>query len=158
MAQRLHLVFGGELIDPTKTAFKDVDAIDIAEILEISEEEGAEILSKAKAAFGVDVADDPDRQRDRQHQEYEGDHPPLGRVDDRAVMSWDAAIHGRLVVPPEQRAAYEKWMKGLLAAAPKSSPAAIRAVIEEDLGASITELYQEWDSSPIASASAQLDG
>ncbi|MCA8883841.1 MAG: DUF4170 domain-containing protein [Rhodobacteraceae bacterium] len=29
MAQRLHLVFGGELIDPTKTAFKDVDAIDI---------------------------------------------------------------------------------------------------------------------------------
>ena len=29
MAQRLHLVFGGELIDPTKNAFKDVDAIDI---------------------------------------------------------------------------------------------------------------------------------
>lgn len=29
MAQRLHLVFGGELIDPTKTAFKNVDEIDI---------------------------------------------------------------------------------------------------------------------------------
>ena len=29
MAQRLHLVFGGELIDPSKSAFKDVDAIDI---------------------------------------------------------------------------------------------------------------------------------
>ncbi|MCY4335803.1 MAG: DUF4170 domain-containing protein [Litoreibacter sp.] len=29
MAQRLHLVFGGELIDPTKNAFKDVEAIDI---------------------------------------------------------------------------------------------------------------------------------
>lgn len=29
MTQRLHLVFGGELIDPTKNAFKDVDAIDI---------------------------------------------------------------------------------------------------------------------------------
>ena len=28
MTQRLH-VFGGELIDPTKNAFKDVDAIDI---------------------------------------------------------------------------------------------------------------------------------
>lgn len=27
MTQRLHLVFGGELIDPTKNAFKDVDAI-----------------------------------------------------------------------------------------------------------------------------------
>lgn len=29
MTQRLHLVFGGELIDPTKNAFKDVDKIDI---------------------------------------------------------------------------------------------------------------------------------
>lgn len=29
MTQRLHLVFGGELIDPTKNVFKDVDDIDI---------------------------------------------------------------------------------------------------------------------------------
>lgn len=29
MPQRLHLVFGGELIDPTKNAFKNVDEIDI---------------------------------------------------------------------------------------------------------------------------------
>ena len=29
MPQRLHLVFGGELIDPSKNAFKDVDDIDI---------------------------------------------------------------------------------------------------------------------------------
>ena len=27
MTQRLHLVFGGELIDPSRNAFKDVDAI-----------------------------------------------------------------------------------------------------------------------------------
>lgn len=27
MAQRLHLVFGGELTDPTKTTFKNVDDI-----------------------------------------------------------------------------------------------------------------------------------
>ncbi|MGB0660427.1 MAG: DUF4170 domain-containing protein [Mangrovicoccus sp.] len=32
MTQRLHLVFGGELIDPQKTAFKDVDNIDIVGI------------------------------------------------------------------------------------------------------------------------------
>jgi len=32
MVQRLHLVFGGELIDPTKTAFKDVENIDIVGI------------------------------------------------------------------------------------------------------------------------------
>ena len=29
MAQRLHLVFGGELIDPTHNTFKDVDDIHI---------------------------------------------------------------------------------------------------------------------------------
>lgn len=29
MAQRLHLVFGGELVDPTKNQFKDVDDIHI---------------------------------------------------------------------------------------------------------------------------------
>jgi len=29
MAQRLHIVFGGELIDPTKNDFKDVDDIHV---------------------------------------------------------------------------------------------------------------------------------
>ena len=29
MPQRLHLVFGGELTDPSKTTFKDVENIDI---------------------------------------------------------------------------------------------------------------------------------
>ncbi|WP_299349519.1 DUF4170 domain-containing protein [uncultured Shimia sp.] len=29
MAQRLHLVFGGELVDPSKNAFKDVEDIHI---------------------------------------------------------------------------------------------------------------------------------
>ena len=32
MTQRLHLVFGGELTDPTKTTFKDVDDIHIVGI------------------------------------------------------------------------------------------------------------------------------
>jgi hypothetical protein len=32
MTQRLHLVFGGELIDPTKSAFKDVNAIHVVGI------------------------------------------------------------------------------------------------------------------------------
>ncbi len=32
MTQRLHLVFGGELIDPTKNAFKNVDEIHIVGI------------------------------------------------------------------------------------------------------------------------------
>jgi hypothetical protein len=29
MTQRLHLVFGGELVDPTRNAFKDVNDIHI---------------------------------------------------------------------------------------------------------------------------------
>lgn len=32
MPQRLHLVFGGELVDPSKSAFKNVDDIDIVGI------------------------------------------------------------------------------------------------------------------------------
>jgi hypothetical protein len=32
MAQRLHLVFGGELVDPTKNVFKSVEDIDIVGI------------------------------------------------------------------------------------------------------------------------------
>ncbi len=32
MAQRLHLVFGGELVDPQKTVFKDPSKIDIVGI------------------------------------------------------------------------------------------------------------------------------
>ena len=32
MAQRLHLVFGGELIDPTETVFKNVNDLHIVGI------------------------------------------------------------------------------------------------------------------------------
>lgn len=32
MAQRLHLVFGGELVDPQTTTFADVDKIDVVGI------------------------------------------------------------------------------------------------------------------------------
>jgi hypothetical protein len=32
MTQRLHLVFGGELVSPDSTRFRDVDAIDIVGI------------------------------------------------------------------------------------------------------------------------------
>ncbi|MCL5778832.1 DUF4170 domain-containing protein [Limibaculum sp. FT325] len=32
MAQRLHLVFGGELVDPQKSVFRDVSGLDIVGI------------------------------------------------------------------------------------------------------------------------------
>lgn len=57
------------------------------------------------------------------------------------------------VVPEEHRDAYEKGMKGLLAAAPRSSVADIRAALEKSLGKSIPQLFAEWDDQPLASAS-----
>lgn len=57
------------------------------------------------------------------------------------------------VVPEEHRAAYETALRGLRAAAPSSSPEAIRGVVEEDLGAPIDRLFASWEPLPFASAS-----
>jgi hypothetical protein len=54
MAQRLHLVFGGELTDPTKTVFKDVSAIHVVGIFPSYEE--AFKAWKAEAQRTVDNA------------------------------------------------------------------------------------------------------
>ena len=54
MPQRLHLVFGGELINPQKTVFKDVDAIDIVGIF--PDYATAYRAWKAKAQATVDNA------------------------------------------------------------------------------------------------------
>lgn len=57
------------------------------------------------------------------------------------------------VLPEQHREAYETWMTRLQSAAPKSSPAAIRAVVEGELGAPIDQLFAEWSAEPFASAS-----
>ncbi len=57
------------------------------------------------------------------------------------------------IVPEGQRAAYEASMKALQAAAPKSSPAGIRACVEAELGAPIDRLFARWSDEPLASAS-----
>lgn len=54
MAQRLHLVFGGELKNPTKKEFKDVNEIDLVGIFPNYEE--AYNVWKAKAQETVDNA------------------------------------------------------------------------------------------------------
>lgn len=54
MTQRLHLVFGGELIDPTKKVFKDVDDIHIVGIF--PDYETAYNAWKAEAQRTVDNA------------------------------------------------------------------------------------------------------
>ena len=54
MTQRLHLVFGGELVDPSKNVFKDVDALHIVGIF--PDYETAFNAWKAEAQRTVDNA------------------------------------------------------------------------------------------------------
>lgn len=54
MSQRLHLVFGGELVDPQRTEFRDVDAIDLVGIY--PDYASAYAVWKARAQATVDNA------------------------------------------------------------------------------------------------------
>jgi hypothetical protein len=54
MPQRLHLVFGGELIDPQRTEFRNVDDLDIVGMF--PDYASAFVAWKAKAQSTVDNA------------------------------------------------------------------------------------------------------
>lgn len=56
-------------------------------------------------------------------------------------------------VPDDHRESYERAMGRLLSATPTSSPAAIRGVVESELGGKIDALFSAWDDVPLASAS-----
>lgn len=56
-------------------------------------------------------------------------------------------------VPETHRAVYEKALGALRSAAPRSSPQAIRALVEAELGAPLEQLFAAWDDEPFASAS-----
>lgn len=56
-------------------------------------------------------------------------------------------------VPEEHRAAYEGAMSKLQSAAPQSCTAAIRALVESELGAPIETAFARWEDAPFASAS-----
>ena len=77
----------------------------------------------------------------------------LGNLRGLAAKVGQMASYVDGIVPPEHRDAYEKAMKGLRSAAPTSSSAAIRQVVEEELGAPVDQLFSEWIDEPIASAS-----
>jgi len=57
------------------------------------------------------------------------------------------------LVPEEHRDVYQASMKTLLSQAPRSSPEAIKRVVEENLSAPMDRLFAEWDDVPVASAS-----
>jgi predicted unusual protein kinase regulating ubiquinone biosynthesis (AarF/ABC1/UbiB family) len=57
------------------------------------------------------------------------------------------------VVPEAQREAYEHALSKLREQAPTSSGAEIRALVEQELRAPISELFRDWEDEPVASAS-----
>jgi predicted unusual protein kinase regulating ubiquinone biosynthesis (AarF/ABC1/UbiB family) len=77
----------------------------------------------------------------------------LGTLRGLAAKVGQMASYVDGVVPEEHREAYESAMSKLRAAAPTSSADAIRAMIEEELGAPVGDLFATFDDEPIASAS-----
>ena len=77
----------------------------------------------------------------------------LGTMRGLAAKVGQMASYVDGMVPESKRDAFEASLKVLRAQAPRSSSAQIRAVVEKELGASIEELFVEFDDVPIASAS-----
>jgi predicted unusual protein kinase regulating ubiquinone biosynthesis (AarF/ABC1/UbiB family) len=57
------------------------------------------------------------------------------------------------IVPDGQREAYELALRKLRDQAPTSTSAQIRALVERELGSPISELFVDWEDTPVASAS-----
>lgn len=77
----------------------------------------------------------------------------LGNLRGLAAKIGQMASYVDGVVPEAHRAAYEAALKKLRSAAPSSSPEAVRALIETELGAPVDRLFSEFEAQPFASAS-----
>lgn len=77
----------------------------------------------------------------------------LGELRGVATKVGQMASYVDGLIPPEHAEAFERSMAKLRAAAPSSSPVAIRRVIEQELGAEPEALFSSWDPEPLASAS-----
>ncbi len=77
----------------------------------------------------------------------------LGNLRGLAAKAGQIASYVDGLVPEEHRAAFQTSLGVLRAAAPTSSPAAVRARIEAELGGTVEALFATFDSVPFASAS-----
>ena len=77
----------------------------------------------------------------------------LGTLRGLAAKIGQMASYVDGVVPEEHRQAYETALSTLLAQAPTSSPASIRAAVHDALGSPVDVVFAEWDDAPLASAS-----
>jgi predicted unusual protein kinase regulating ubiquinone biosynthesis (AarF/ABC1/UbiB family) len=77
----------------------------------------------------------------------------LGQLRGVATKVGQMASYVDGVIPEERREAFETSMARLRAAAPRSSTAQIRGLVEDELRAPIDQRFCEWDDIPLASAS-----
>jgi predicted unusual protein kinase regulating ubiquinone biosynthesis (AarF/ABC1/UbiB family) len=77
----------------------------------------------------------------------------LGNLRGLAAKLGQTASYVDGFVPETHRAVYEKALGALRTAAPRSAPAAVRAVVESELGAPLEQLFDSFDEAPFASAS-----
>lgn len=77
----------------------------------------------------------------------------LGSLRGLAAKIGQTASYVDGLVPDDHRDAYERALGKLQAATLRSSPAAIRKIVEDELAMSIDEAYAEWSDEPFASAS-----
>lgn len=77
----------------------------------------------------------------------------LGTLRGLAAKVGQMASYVDGVVPEAQREAYEASLRMLRSQAPRSSSAEIRAMIEAELGAPVSELFADFTDAPMASAS-----
>ncbi len=77
----------------------------------------------------------------------------LGHLRGLAAKVGQMASYVDGLVPEKHADAFEASLKALRAQAPRSSPAAIRQLVEEELRAPIDKLFAEWSDAPLASAS-----
>ncbi len=77
----------------------------------------------------------------------------LGNLRGLAAKVGQMASYVDGLVPEDKRDVFERSLEVLRSQAPRSSSQAIRAAVEEELGAPVDRLFEEWDDEPIASAS-----
>jgi len=77
----------------------------------------------------------------------------LGHLRGLAAKVGQMASYVDGLVPEQHAPAFEASLKALRAQAPRSSAEAIRALVEQELGAPVDRLFAEWDDAPLASAS-----
>jgi predicted unusual protein kinase regulating ubiquinone biosynthesis (AarF/ABC1/UbiB family) len=77
----------------------------------------------------------------------------LGTLRGLAAKVGQMASYVDGLVPENKRDVFEASLKVLRSQAPRSSPQAIRALVEEELAAPIDQLFAEWHDEPMASAS-----